>query len=85
MCCSASYRCVWFLDFLWFVTRLLSSSVGLLFLLVSLVGYVLRLWLFWTYSVLQSTLVISTSLTSNNSLSRSGNLVPVLTGKPNNR
>ena len=36
-------------------------------------------------NVLQSTLVISTSLVSNNHLSRSENLVPVLTCKSNNK
>ena len=35
--------------------------------------------------LIQSTLVISTSLISNNRLSRSENLVPVLTWKSNNR
>ena len=43
------------------------------------------LWDHWTYYGIQSTLVISNSLISNNRLSRSENLVPVLTQRYSNR
>ena len=45
----------------------------------------LVLFLLRSYLDVQSTLVISTSLISNNRLSRCENLVPVLTWKSNNR